>query len=257
MERIQIDRTVPSWDGHGHCVLRVWTPPGYARETWRRYPVVYMQDGQNVFEHHASAPWHTWHANRAMERLVHEGRIEPWIIVAMDHGPARFDDYSPWPEDSVGSAGGFDRWARHLVDVVMPHVRRRWRTRPGAEWTATTGSSLGGMAALCLGWTRPAVFGRLGALSPSVMWAGGRLLREWTAHPRCWTRIYADAGETELFDGEGLRLDYGKAARELGAHLHRLGYAPWELMVRLEPGGQHSEADWARRLPHAWAWLLG
>ena len=81
-----------------------------------------------------------------------------------------------------------------LVNTLQPYVDRVYRTRAGSEWTATMGSSLGGLISLYLGWKYPEVFGRIGGLSPTVMWSERKLFEHWQAHTRRWTRIYLDAG---------------------------------------------------------------
>jgi predicted alpha/beta superfamily hydrolase len=118
------------------------------------------------------------------------------------------------------------------------------------------GSSLGGLISLYLGWKYPEVFGRIGALSPTVMWSYRKLFEAWREHSRRWTRIYLDAGSTEHIDAGRVALNYGEATREFYGHLKQLGYHDHEVLLVLEPGGQHHEKDWQRRLPFALRWLL-
>jgi len=237
--------------------LRIYTPDGYDAQGAHRYPVLYMHDGQNVFAHPESAVFDTWCANHALEALVSEGRLEPWILVAVDSGPGRFEEYSPWdePRNQVKARG--QQYARFLVEQLKPWVDRVYRTRPEPEWTGAMGSSLGGLISLYLGWQYPEVFGRIGALSPTVMWSERQLFEKWNAHSRKWTRIYLDAGSTEHIATDNVPLNYGVATREFYAHLKRLGYDDHEVILVLEPGGQHHEKDWQRRLPFAFRWLLG
>lgn len=236
--------------------LRIYTPDGYDEHGAQRYPVLYMHDGQNVFAHPESAVFDTWCANHALEGLVSEGRLEPWIIVAVDSGLGRFQEYSPWDEPRNGVKARGAQYARFLVEQLKPYVDRVYRTRPGAEWTGTMGSSLGGLISLYLGWQYPEVFGRIGALSPTVMWSERKLFEHWNAHSRKWTRIYLDAGSTEHIGTDNVPLNYGVATREFYGHLKQLGYDDHEVILVLEPGGQHSEKDWQRRLPFAFRWLL-
>ncbi|WP_434386230.1 alpha/beta hydrolase [Melittangium boletus] len=228
--------------------VRIYTPDGYDPHSSHRYPVLYMHDGQNVFAHSESARFDTWCANTAQEHLVGSGQTEPWLIVGVDSGMGRLDEYSPW------SRG--DAYARFLVETLKPYIDNTYRTRTGPEWTAVMGSSLGGLISLYLGMRYPDVFGRVGALSPSVMWSEYRLFQHWNAHPRRWTRIYLDAGEHEWIDPGGYPLPYGRATRDFHQHLKRLGYADHELRLVLDPQGQHHEQDWQRRLPSAMQWLL-
>ena len=100
-------------------------------------------------------------------------------------------------------------------------------------------------------------FGRIAALSPTVMWEGHRLLHEWRHHTRRWSRIYLDVGEDERLWEDGTEFDYGNAVRAFAHHLREVGYAPHELWLVSEPGAAHHERDWHRRLPAALSWLLG
>jgi predicted alpha/beta superfamily hydrolase len=118
------------------------------------------------------------------------------------------------------------------------------------------GSSLGGLMSLYLGWRYPELFGRIGGMSPSVMWSHGQLFHQWTSHTRRWSRIYLDAGTHENVDPVGWPMFYGAATRDFYFHLKGLGYSDHELALFLEPEGNHHELDWQRRLPTALRWLL-
>jgi predicted alpha/beta superfamily hydrolase len=256
MGSIQIIRDFSSPQEGFARTLRIYTPDGYDPGSSHRYPVLYMHDGQNVFAHPESAVYDTWCVNHAMEHLVGEGRLEPWIIVAVDHGLARLAEYSPWDEPRSHVTARGEPYFRFFVDTLKPFIDSHWRTRQGSEWTAVMGSSLGGLASLYLGWKHPEVFGRIGGLSPSVMWGHDRIFQEWTAHTRRWTRIYLDAGAHETIDPVGYQMRYGEATRDFYLHLKHLGYADHELFLVLEPEGGHHELDWQRRLPLALRWLL-
>jgi len=236
--------------------LRVYTPNGYDADPDRRYPVLYMHDGQNVFAHEASARYDTWCANHVMDRLSWEGRTEPWIVVGIDHSDDRFGEYSPWDEPKLGLVGRGRGYGEYVVRHVKPFIDRTYRTRVEAEWTGLMGASLGGLVSLYMGYEHPDVFGRIGAVSPSVMWSDGALFRHWREHTGRWTRIQLDAGDPEYVQWEQLGLDYTGSTRAFYEHLRSLGYAEWEVRLWLEQGANHHELDWARRLPDTLAWLL-
>lgn len=255
---LQILRDFPSRHEPAPRTVRIYTPFAYDLEPQRRYGVLYLQDGQNVFAHPESARIDTWMAQLSLEQEIAAGTIEPWILVAVDHSVERFEDYSPWDDPPSKTQARGERYARFVVDELKPFIDRHYRTRPEPEWTAVAGSSLGGLISLYLGLTRPQVFGRIGGFSPSVMWSQGLLFQHWQKHSRRWSRIYLDAGETETFESfEDRTLEYGVAAKQFYEHLRQLGYGEHEVQLWLEPGGQHFEADWARRFPHAIRWLLG
>jgi predicted alpha/beta superfamily hydrolase len=257
MGHIHIEAGVPSPPEHTKRTVRVYTPPEYDAWPRARFPVLYMQDGQNVFAHHASAHFDTWCVNHVLERLVQHGVIEPWMVVAVDSGPGRIADYSPWQDETMDEPGRAGNYLCFMRDHLKPFIDRMYRTRAEGRWTTVAGSSLGGLVSLHMAHESPEVFGRVGAFSPSVMWARHRMFSEWRAHSRQWTRLYLDAGEQEVVHVSGVRLDYGHATRAFHQHLRSLGYADWELRLVLEQHGEHHETAWQRRLPDAFAWLLG
>ena len=97
MGYVHILRDFYSYPEQATRTLRIYTPDAYDGEPERRFPVLYMCDGQNIFDHPESALFHTWRANLAMEQGVSAGAHPPWIIVGLDHLPGRFEEYSPWP----------------------------------------------------------------------------------------------------------------------------------------------------------------
>jgi predicted alpha/beta superfamily hydrolase len=256
MGHLQIFRELADLRGELRTV-RVYFPDAYGSPGAGPFPVLYMQDGQNVFAHPQSARPHTWRANVTLDTLIAEGALEPWLIVGVDHAVYRFEDYTPWDFPQANVIAGADDYLTFLVQRLKPWVDARFDTRPKPEWTAVMGSSLGGLVSLYAGLRRPDVFGRLGGVSPSVMWSDHGLLRAWKERDERPLRIYLDAGTEERFQADGLELDYGSATRDFFTHLKALGYGDHELCLVLEPGGKHHEDDWARRLPFAFRWLLG
>jgi predicted alpha/beta superfamily hydrolase len=255
MGELTILTDFPSPLGGAPRTVRIYTPTAYHADPHARFGVLYLQDGQNVFADPASARYDTWGANIAIERLASDG-LEPWILVGIDHAVDRFGEYSAWDYPSAKVKAKGEAYSRFLIDRVKPFIDAKYRTRPEAKWTGAMGSSLGGLISLYLGYAHADVFGRIGALSPTVMWSDHALFREWRdrgSHP---LRIYLDAGLHEKLEIDGIELDYGRETREFYTHLKRIGFSDHELCLILEPGGQHSEVDWHRRLPFAFRWLL-
>src|SRR5215213_5718683 len=161
---------------HDRDVL-VWLPPGYdgsdgrsdGRSTNVRYPVLYMHDGQNLFEPHtAFQKGEHWKVGETATELIEAGRIEPLIIVGIyNTGEARIDEYTPTDDAKLGG-GHADDYGRMIIEELKPLIDRTYRTQPAR--TGLAGSSLGGLASLHLGFTHPQVFSRIAALSPSVWW---------------------------------------------------------------------------------------
>ncbi|MGD8347557.1 MAG: alpha/beta hydrolase-fold protein, partial [Lysobacterales bacterium] len=150
-------------DLDGRCVLPrdviVWTPPGYEADTERRYPVLYMHDGQNVFDPASSYIGVEWQADETVVRLVEEGVIEPMIVVGLTHTILRDKEYSPGPRGRG--------YMEFLVKQVKPMIDEKYRTRPGKQHTLTAGASMGGLIACMLGWSYPDVFGAVMCFSPA------------------------------------------------------------------------------------------
>lgn len=256
MSYVHVERQVQSQAEGSPRTVRIYTPTAYDEQPERRFPVLYMNDGQNVFAHPESARFETWCANTAMDRLVAEGAIEPWIIVAIDHGVNRFEEYTPWPEPRLGIEGRGEQYVRFLVDELKPQIDATYRTRSDSPSTAIMGSSLGGLVSLYAGLTRPQVFGRIGGVSPTVMWSLRKIFEAWRAHTRHWTRIWLDVGTDEDMFQQHIRLDYPREVVAFYNHLRSLGYADHELALMVDNGAAHNERDWQRRLPTIFRWLL-
>jgi predicted alpha/beta superfamily hydrolase len=236
---------------HDRDVL-VWTPPGYEAEEHRRYPVLYMQDGQNLFEPDtAFLKGEHWRVGETASGLIAGSRIIPLIIVGLyNTGDARIDEYTPTRDAALGG-GQADDYARLLVEEVKPLVDRTYRTLPEAAHTGIAGSSLGGLVSLHVGFTHPSVFSKVAAISPSVWWDRRAILktiRQSRAKPPL--RLWVDMGTAEGRRG----LD---DARLLKAALVGLGFADnVDLHYAEYEGATHSELAWADRVGPMLEWLF-
>ncbi len=226
--------------------VHVWLPPDYEQnDPARRFPVLYLHDGQNVFDTSTSFAGAEWGVDETAERLVHERRIVPPIIVAIDHaGERRADEFAPTRDPHRQAGGHADLYGRFLVEELKPYVDAAFRTHPDAPHTAVGGSSLGGLVTLHLGLQHPDVFGMLAVLSPSLWWDRRALLARVQALPeRLPWRIWLDVGTAE-------GRDTLRNARALHAVLRRKGWVTGEdLHYREAPDAQHSESAWAARVP--------
>lgn len=225
-----------------HDVI-VCLPPGYHDEPDRRYPVLYLHDGQNVFDDLPLSPFGVqWGVDTTARALIHARVIEPFIIVAIGNaGRDRIDEYTP-TRDNMHDAGGLaDRYGQMLVYEIKPWVDHSWRTRRTARDTAVAGSSLGGLLSLHLGLTHPAVFGKLGLLSPSVWWDDRWIVRQLAAEGhRPDLRIWLDVGTGETRMLKGTRL--------LHRMLVRKGWQSGRDLSYLEADGAlHDERAWGER----------
>lgn len=223
--------------------VSIYLPPGYDTST-ARYPAVYLQDGQNLFDPgRAFVPGQDWRLDETAEALIHTGQMAPVILVGIDHGGTdRIEEYTPSCDARRRVGGRLGAYRSFLIEELKPWIDARYRTRADAASTGIGGSSLGGLAAVEIALARPDVFGRLAALSPSLWWnRRGVLDRARALEGRLDLAIWLDAGTQE---GPGVV----HHARMLKNILLRRGWRLGrDLHYREVAGAQHSEADWARR----------
>ena len=227
--------------------ILVYLPPNYDSEPKRRYPVLYMHDGQNVFDGMTSyIPNGEWRADETAEGLIRAGLIEPIIIVAIDNGGmARADEYLPTQmtqRDGSKWGGDSDGYAKMLIEEVKPLIDRTYRTKKDSANTALAGSSFGGIATLYIGTTHPETFSKLGVFSPSLWWDSGvmiRRVRSLKGKPA--RKVWVDMGTAEGADSVALTLSLQK---ELVGKGYQNGK---DLAVYVDGFAQHNEAAWASR----------
>ena len=224
----------------------VYLPPDYDPATVVRYPVLYLHDGQNVFDQ-ATSFGEEWHVDETAQELITSGRIEPIIIVGVyNTGDHRIDEYTPTTstDAKLGGRGGHaDDYGRMLVEELKPFIDETYKTLPAAANTAIGGSSLGGLLTMHLGLRYPTAFGKLAVLSPSVWWDGRVILDEVAAiSDKPQQRIWLDAGVRE---GERVIAD----ARLLRDALVAKGWIPGDDLTYFEAAdGEHNERSWAARV---------
>ena len=226
--------------------LYVWTPPAYARSE-RRYPVIYMHDGQNLFDPRLSYA-EPWRVDRAMERAAKQ-LVEAIVVGIPNMGVDRINEYSPYVDAKAGG-GRADHYLDWLIGTVKPLIDARFRTRVERGHTGTVGSSMGGLVSLYGFLRAPGVFGFAGVMSPSLWFAGRRIFTTLDESTRTDGRIYLDIGARE---GK-VALDDARRMRDA---LVAKGYAMGrELRWVEDPDGRHNEVDWGRRLGDALPFLL-
>lgn len=153
--------------------IAVYLPPGYGSTRSVRYPVLYMHDGQNLFDAASAFGGVEWGVDETAERLIAAGRIAPLIVVGICNTPDRLLEYTPVADVRHGG-GGAESYGRFLIEELKPAIDSTYRTLPDREHTGVAGSSLGGLVSLHLGIAYPEVFSRLGVVSPAVGWRVGR-----------------------------------------------------------------------------------
>lgn len=243
--------------------IRVLLPSGYdaADNAATKYPVLYLLDGQNLFDACANDFNHQeWGVDETVQRLVGEERIAPLIVVGVDHaGKDRAHEFLPY-KDNVGNpdmpepAG--KRFPDFLVNEVMPLVDGKYRTLQGSPHTGIGGSSYGGAAALYALMARPFSFG-YGLIESPTLWIGlGQLVRDTSPLVAMPKRVFVAFGGKESEDPAGSALMIG-LVRQVEANFKAAGYDDSSFRFVLEPEARHSEPDWARRLPGALEFLYG
>lgn len=221
--------------------VTVYLPPSYDETPARRYAVVYMHDGQNLFHGDEAFAGVSWDVAGAMDGGAADAEIAEAIVVGIDNDGDRIWEYTP--TDGGYGGGGADAYLGFVADELKPAIDERFHTRPDREHTAIVGSSLGGLVSIYAGIARPETFGVVGALSPSTWWDGTWIIAKVAAAGTLPVRVYVDSGDddrantahlADTFRGRGADLDYV-----------------------VDPGAQHGEYWWRKRLPGAMAFLLG
>jgi len=223
--------------------LVIYLPPDYV-ETDRRYPVLYLHDGQNLFDPEtAYVRGMDWKVDETADSLIRSGEIEPLIIVGIyNTGEHRIEEYTPTRDRKLGG-GHAELYGRMLVEELKPFIDARYRTLTDPHNTGLGGSSLGGLATLYLGFTHPDVFGKLAVLSPSVWWDNKAILKiiqKTQPNPRLqiWLSMGTEESKTGVRDANLLDQALITKGWKQGEDLH------YEVI----PGAKHEEAAWAKRV---------
>jgi predicted alpha/beta superfamily hydrolase len=237
----------------GGRARRVWLylPPSYASARLKRYPVLYLQDGQNVFDEATSFSGE-WGVDETLNELAAAGqRNANCIVVAIDNGGEhRLDEYSPWTNAEYKKGGEGDQYTNFLALTLKPYIDAHYRTRPDAAHTAIAGSSMGGLIALYAGLKYPMLFGRVGVFSPAIWFAKDSILAYERRRPAPMTsRFYFVAGPSE---SETMLPLMTEARNGLLAK----GVKPSHIEFKAPADGKHAEWFWRREFGPAYRWLL-
>jgi predicted alpha/beta superfamily hydrolase len=226
--------------------LRVYLPPGYARAS-RRYPVIYMHDGQNLFDD-ATAYAGEWGVDETLDALAATRGFEA-IVVGIDNGgEQRMAELSPWPSKDVPKAEG-EAYLGFITTIVKPFIDTIYRTEPGRRHTAIIGSSMGGLLSHYAINRRPDVFALAGVLSPSywIAPAAFEQARETALPPDARIYLYAGGREGDSMVQEASRMD----------DLLRLRMgADGRVLLDVVDAAEHNEAAWRAAFPRVVAWLF-
>ena len=232
----------------------IYYPPSYDEQGSERFPVVYMHDGQNLFDPDYSFNGVTWDVQGAMDQGAADGSVREAIVVGIGNTSGRIWEYTP--SDGGYGGGGAAQYLDFVVSELKPQIDQNLRTSADRLDTAIVGSSLGGLVSACAGIWHPDVFGLVGELSPSTWWDDTMIIgmvRGTASSPIKPARVYVDSGDSGPQDGSAgddwqNTADLAQAYRDVGWITvdHLIGH-----------GDTHTESAWARRLPGALRFLLG
>jgi len=240
-------------------MLRAWLPPRYdaPENSSRLYPVLYLNDGQNLFDRTTAFGGVEWQVDETADRLIRQEVIVPLIIIGIDNAQGeRMKEYLPFRSFNppILRPQG-KRYPDFLINDVMPFVGERYRVARGPENSALGGSSLGALISLYTVIKRPEVFGGLLLESPSLFISYrrivkfSRLVRQWPA------RVFLAIGTREA-GREDKDRQVVEDVRELERTLRQAGLDDRRLLVNVDEGATHSEGEWAKRFPEALSFLF-
>jgi len=224
--------------------ITIYVPPSYHDRPEARYPVLYMQDGQNLFEPQRSfIPGQHWRLTEAADAAIADRAARAMIIVGIDNaGADRINEYTPTHDESKNGGGKADDYGRMLIEELKPIIDAAYRTQTDKANTAIGGSSLGGLVSLYLGLSRPEVFGSVASMSPSVWWDSRMILGmldrfNSSERPRVWLDIGGREGAEALTD-----------ARTLRERMKAMGWNEGSFRYFEDRRADHSEGAWAKRV---------
>ena len=250
---------------HNTRMLRVWLPANYGspHNAHRSYPVLYMQDGQNLFDD-ATSYAGEWHVDETVDHLVGSFKIPPMMVVGIDYaGEKRSSEYLPYADPhhkqydvpAPMELRGRD-YATFLLTEVMPFIEKKYRVSRGAANTGIGGASYGAVISLYTVLQRPGIFGHVLVESPVLGVGDGQLLKDAEKATQLPQKMFVAMGTSETKDAQ-YNAELIKSVEELQTILRKKGMGPDRLKVVVEEGAVHNEGAWSRRLPEALLFLYG
>ena len=222
--------------------------PADYEEVETKYPVLYLHDGQNLFD--KNAPYGIWEIDESLKRLFEEG-FNNMIVIAIDHGgEERLTEYFPYQNKRIGEGQG-KLYLKFLFETLKPYVDKKFRVLSDAQNTGIGGSSMGGLISLYAGLSHPKVFGKMMIFSPSLWIAPPIYILASQYKPSVPSSIYIYAGEKESTNhiANVLRL------RDTFMNSVELKRSDWRFHLSVNPEGTHGEAFWRDEFPQAVKWL--
>ena len=221
-----LDTNLPSKFFGWNRGIHIYLPPSYATQPQRRYPVLYLHDGQNVFSSagtNAAFGWGSWQLDKTADELSRAGKMQEIIMVAVDNSFERFKEYGGRHHETNASTNtAFENYEAFLITELKPQIDREFCTLPDATNTAVMGSSLGGLCSVALAWDHPEIFGGAASLSGAFQVEQTNflndMLKSYHGAPKPF-RAYLDSGAISFKTGD----DGGALTRQVAAELRRIG----------------------------------
>lgn len=234
--------------------IRIYLPAEYDTAS-NRYPVLYMHDGQNLFDSATSFAGE-WKIDESLEKLTQQGKMTGLIVVGIDNHPTwRRNEYSPWDNKKYDCIGEGDKYVDFIVQTLKPWIDNNYRTLPDYDHTGIAGSSLGGLISFYAGCRYPEVFSKLGIFSPAFWFTKTQMISYFQNSPLPKTcRVYLDVGTAEG-DNPTEQKAYLHDAEEFYNLLQKASIPESNLKLIIDEGAIHFETAWAKRFPGACLWL--
>jgi predicted alpha/beta superfamily hydrolase len=245
-----------SYPGLEPRAVLVYLPADY-HQNQSRYPVLYLHDGQNLFDADEAAFGVEWEVDETIDTLTSEGIVEPHLVVGIYNTSERISDYTPDADPTYGGGNG-DRYADFVVQLLKPVVDALFRTRPEREHNSLVGSSLGGIISLHIHERYPEVFGGIGCVSPSLWWNDRSPIQAFATFTGMLPlRLWLDMGTAEGGSDYGLMTEPVENARSLRQLVLEGSLVAGDSFGYLEDiGATHDEASWAGRIESILWFLL-
>lgn len=242
--------------------ITVWLPPQYRADLQSHFPVVYLLDGQNVFDNQRAAFGIEWRADETAKEFAQRPDPKPLILVAIDNSKDRFDEYTPVADVISGNTvgGKADAYLQFVANELKPWVDKQYRTDRSPESTAIVGSSLGGLFVLNALHKRPDVFTRGAAMSPSLFWGNAHALDVFSkplepGPTNSKQRLWIDMGTLEGKSLQG-QTQAIEQAKELTTLIQQQQPQRFDVGFLIDQDAKHNETAWAKRLPTALEFLF-
>jgi predicted alpha/beta superfamily hydrolase len=242
--------------GNNRTII-VYLPPDYDSAPDHRYPVLYLQDGQNLFDASTSFAGVEWQVDETAQDLIKSGKIDPVIIVGIFNSPDRTPEFTPFDKTPTGEDGRGSLYGRFVVEEVKPMIDKTYRTQPDRAHTAIGGAAMGGLISLAIAHNHHDTFGEVAVLDPWLRDSQTSLLSSWKDN--AWmkgTRFYADMGTDAngLYPGTTQVADLNQLTAQFDAAGLRQGT---DYSTATVQNAQHGEAAWQKRVGNFLTFLYG